>query len=154
MYKHFLLPTDGSEPSQAATEAALLLASETGARITVLNIQRPFVPPVFAEMPIAAPFTDSEYEKAVGLASARILAAVKERAEELKVSCRTITRIDSSVWETIIEVSEDEGCDLIVMASHGRRGLAALLLGSETQKVLTHSGIPVLVHRRPEDADE
>lgn len=103
MYKHFLLPTDGSEPSQAATEAALLLASETGARVTALNIQRPFVPPVFAEMPIAAPFTDSEYEKAVGLASARILATVKERAEELKVSCRTITRLDSSVWETIMK---------------------------------------------------
>jgi len=154
MYKHFLLPTDGSEPSQAATEAALLLAAETGAEVTALNIQRPFVPPVFAEMPIAAPFTDSEYEKAVAQVSQRVLSAVKGRAEELRVPCRTLTRLDSSVWETIIEVAEDEGCDLIFMASHGRRGLAALLLGSETQKVLTHSGIPVLVHRRPEDAED
>jgi len=154
MYKHFLLPTDGSEPSQAASEAALLLAAETGAKVTALNIQRPFIPPVFAEMPIAAPYADSEYEKAVARVSARVLSAVKERADALKVSCRTLTRLDSSVWETILEVAKNEGCDLIIMASHGRRGLAALLLGSETQKVLTHSGIPVLVHRRPEDADD
>jgi nucleotide-binding universal stress UspA family protein len=104
-------------------------------------------------MPIAAPFTDAEYEKAVMQASERVLASVKARADALQVSCKTLTKLDTSVWETIIDVADDEACDLIFMASHGRKGLAALILGSETQKVLTHSGVPVLVHRRPQDAD-
>lgn len=153
MYKHFLIPTDGSEPSEAAVNAALKLAAETGAKVLALNIQMPFVPPAFAEMPIAAPFTDVEYEKAVMQASERVLASVKARADALQVSCKTLTKLDTSVWETIIDVADDEACDLIFMASHGRKGLAALILGSETQKVLTHSGVPVLVHRRPQDAD-
>ncbi|MEN9513811.1 MAG: universal stress protein [Burkholderiaceae bacterium] len=153
MYKHFLIPTDGSEPSEAAVDAALKLAAETGAKVLALNIQMPFVPPAFAEMPIAAPFTDAEYEKAVMQASERVLASVKARADALQVSCKTLTKLDTSVWETIIDVADDEACDLIFMASHGRKGLAALILGSETQKVLTHSGVPVLVHRRPQDAD-
>lgn len=153
MYKHFLIPTDGSEPSEAAVDAALKLAAETGAKVLALNIQMPFVPLAFAEMPIAAPFTDAEYEKAVMQASERVLASVKARADALHVSCKTLTKLDTSVWETIIDVADDEACDLIFMASHGRKGLAALILGSETQKVLTHSGVPVLVHRRPQDAD-
>jgi len=153
MYKHFLIPTDGSEPSEAAVDAALKLAAETGAKVLALNIQMPFVPPAFAEMPIAPPFTDAEYEKAVMQASERVLASVKARADALQVSCKTLTKLDTSVWETIIDVADDEACDLIFMASHGRKGLAALILGSETQKVLTHSGVPVLVHRRPQDAD-
>jgi len=153
MYKNFLLPTDGSEPSEAAVDAALKLAAETGAQVLALNIQMPYVPPAFAEMALAAPFTDTEYERAVTQASEKLLASVAERARALNVSCKTMTKLDTSVWETIIDVAEDEACDLIFMASHGRKGLAALILGSETQKVLTHSGVPVLVHRRPQDAD-
>lgn len=81
MYKHFLIPTDGSEPSEAAVDAALKLAAETGAKVLALNIQMPFVPPAFAEMPIAAPFTDAEYEKAVMQASERVLASVLVEAQ-------------------------------------------------------------------------
>jgi nucleotide-binding universal stress UspA family protein len=149
MYKHILLPTDGSALSDKAVAAAIKLAQLLGARITAFHAMEPFPlqgayaaeasgvaelqPELFAER-------SEEYAK-------RVLAAVASAAAAAKVQCATNHAISRSASQAIVEMARKEGCDLIVMASHGRRGLEGFLLGSETQKVLTHSSIPVLVYR-------
>lgn len=149
MYKHILVPTDGSALSEKAVAAALKLAKLAGARITAFHAIEPYPlqgayaaeasgvaelqPEVFAER-------SEEYAK-------RILDAVSSAASAADVQCTTHYAISGSPWQAIVEKARAESCDLIVMASHGRRGLEGFLLGSETQKVLTHSTIPVLVYR-------
>jgi nucleotide-binding universal stress UspA family protein len=149
MYKHILLPTDGSALSDKAVEAAIKLAQQLGARITAFHAMEPYPlqgvyaaeasgvaelqPELFAER-------SEEYAK-------RVLDAVAGAAAVANVQCATAYASSSSPSEAIVEKAGKEKCDLIVMASHGRRGLEGFLLGSETQKVLTHSSIPVLVYR-------
>ena len=149
MYKHILVPTDGSELSDKAVEAAIKLAKLAGARVTAFHAIEPYPlqgayaaeasgvaelqPEVFAER-------SEEYAK-------RVLDAVAAAAAAANVECTTGYATSRSASQAIIEKARKEGCDLIVMASHGRRGLEGFLLGSETQKVLTHSTIPVLVYR-------
>jgi nucleotide-binding universal stress UspA family protein len=92
-------------------------------------------------------YSKDEYDKSAMAYGTREVEAVQARAKAASVPSHALVRLDPSPWEAIIRTAREEGCDLIFMASHGRRGMAGLLLGSETQKVLTHCKIPVLVHR-------
>ena len=147
MFRRILVPTDGSELSTEALKAAIRLAEENGAAIVALNVQPVYRPPVVAEVPVADIYSQEEYEAGALQVADKVLADASALAAAASVPCKTVAQLDASPWEAIIRVAREEGCDLIFMASHGRRGVAGLLLGSETQKVLTHCKIPVLVHR-------
>ena len=145
MFKHLLLPTDGSELSQAAIRQGVRFAKASNARVTGVSVTPEFHVLTFNTTMI-------EDTKEVFLAESRAqaqvnLALLKKAADEAGVSCDTEVAVSDHPYEAIIRVAEDKGCDLIMMASHGRHGAQALLLGSETQKVLTHTRIPVLVYR-------
>jgi nucleotide-binding universal stress UspA family protein len=145
MYKHLLLPTDGSELSAKAVRDGIQFAKEIGARITAVHVTPPFYP---SEMsPSALTAHAQEHEAASRESAQRALSAVADAARAAGVPCTTLHRVSDGPFEEIIQVATESGCDLIFMASHGRRGVKALLLGSETNKVLTHSRIPVLVTR-------
>ena len=147
MYKRILVPTDGSKLSLKAAKAAALLAKRLKARITALYVIEPFLPSSNGESALLRRHTATQkmYEDAMAEHAAKALAKVAAAAG--KARCETLTLTDFHPWEAIIKAARAKKCDLIVMASHGRRGLAGLLLGSETHKVLTHSKIPVLVCR-------
>ncbi|MCP9785508.1 universal stress protein [Cyanobium sp. N5-Cardenillas] len=156
MFRHLLVPTDGSDLSDGAIRRAVSFARETGATITFLhvlaNLSMPpqgslYGDPVLLDPAVVAQFSRAERAYAAGL-----LERARALAEEAGVRCDTAVGEHPVVHEAIIEAASRHGCDLIFMASHGRRGLAGLLLGSETQRVLTHSDLPVLVFRRPEPA--
>jgi nucleotide-binding universal stress UspA family protein len=136
MFKHILIPTDGSELSQAAVKKGMLFAKQLGAKVTGLNV-----------MPASHASTDEERIGREALESESYLTAIANMAMQEKIECDTLMERSDSPYDAIIWVADKRGCDLIMMASHGRRGFKALLLGSETQKVLTHSKIPVLVYR-------
>ena len=145
MFKHLLLPTDGSEASQVTLLKGVRLAKDFNARITGICVVPEFHVLTFNPTMI-------EDTKDVFIAESRsqahkYLALLNEAADEAGVPCETEVVLSDHPYEAIIRASETKGCDLIMMASHGRRGVQALLLGSETQKVLTHSKIPVLVYR-------
>ncbi len=145
MFKHLLLPTDGSEASQATLLKGVRLAKDFNARITGICVVPEFHVLTFNTTMI-------EDTKDVFIAESRAqahkyLALLNKAADEAGVPCETEVVLSDHPYEAIIHASETKGCDLIMMASHGRRGMQALLLGSETQKVLTHSKIPVLVYR-------
>jgi nucleotide-binding universal stress UspA family protein len=144
MYKHILIATDGSELSANAISAGLGLAKHLEARVTAVTVTEPWVP-VSTEPVLAYPLAD--YERLARDSASRILSGVAEAARKADVACATVHVKDKYPAEGIIETAKALGCDLIVMASHGRRGLNRLLLGSETTRVLTHSTIPVLVCR-------
>ncbi len=147
MFKKLLVPTDGSKLSTEAVQSTLVLASEIGAEVVALNVQPPFQPPIVAEVPAAYLYSPDEYEKVVRESARKVLDQVQAMAAEHKVTCHCVIELDPSPYEAIIRAAKAQHCDLIVMASHGRRGMAGMILGSETQKVLTHCKIPVLVHR-------
>jgi nucleotide-binding universal stress UspA family protein len=145
MYKHILLPTDGSELSAKAVRDGIRFAKESGARVTALHVTAPFYPSEMSPSSLAA--HAQEHEAHARESAARALGAAAEAARAAGVPCTTVHRVSDSPFEEIIAVARESGCDLIFMASHGRRGVKALLLGSETNKVLTHSSVPVLVTR-------
>jgi nucleotide-binding universal stress UspA family protein len=147
VFRRILAPTDGSDLSNIALKAAINFAKDRGAELIVLNVQPVYRPPVVAEVPVADVYSQEEYEAGAMQVADKLLADAKALAAAASVACKTIPQLDSSPYEAIIRVARDEGCDLIFMASHGRRGMAGLILGSETQKVLTHCKIPVLVYR-------
>lgn len=147
MFRRILVPTDGSELSTNALKAAVALAKDSGASIVALNVQPVYRPPVVAEVPVADVYSQEEYEAGALQVANKILGDACAISAGSSVPCKGVAQLDSSPYEAIIRVARDEGCDLIFMASHGRRGMAGLLLGSETQKVLTHCKIPVLVYR-------
>jgi nucleotide-binding universal stress UspA family protein len=145
MYKHILLPTDGSELSARAVRDGIQLAKEIGARVTAVHVTPPFYP---SEMtPSALTAHAHEHEAKSKESAKRALGAAEDVARAAGVPCATLHRVSDGPFEEIIKVATESGCDLIFMASHGRRGVTALLLGSETHKVLTHTRIPVLVTR-------
>jgi nucleotide-binding universal stress UspA family protein len=138
------VPTDGSELSVRAVQEAARLARLTGARLEVLSVKEPFPYSAISEMQPVPPqeFFDAQERTA----QARVQAALQAAAAHgVQASGATLEALHP--WEAILDQAKAKGCDLVVMASHGRRGLGALLLGSETQKVLTHSTLPVLVIR-------
>jgi len=148
MYKHILVPTDGSPLSLKAAKAAAELAKSLKAKITGVYAMAPVSPPMSSEGVVYhAAFSVKDYEAGVRKSADKALAKLGAVAAASKVSFDSAAVFHANPWEAIIKVAGSKKCDLIVMASHGRRGLAGLLLGSETQKVLTHSKVPVLVCR-------
>lgn len=144
MYKQILVPTDGSEISARAVQTAAGLARLCNAKLEVLSVREPFPYSAISEIQPVPP--QEFYDAQERLATSRVEAAIDAaRTEGIKAEGATIEALHP--WEAVLEQAKAKGCDLIVMASHGRRGLSALLLGSETQKVLTHSTLPVLVIR-------
>jgi nucleotide-binding universal stress UspA family protein len=145
MYKHILVPTDGSKLSRKAVVHGLRLAKALGAEVTGMTSSptwRDFYPRPRLRMISAA-----DYEREVERDAARSLAVVLRAAKAARVRCATVHARHPDPWRAIIMTARARRCDLIVMASHGHGGMKALLLGSETSKVLAHSKIPVLVHR-------
>ena len=145
MFKHILLPTDGSPLSEAAMRKGIQFAKSLNAKVTVFCVV-PALPYVGCEAEIGADFR-TQAEAAVQAEVNKNLLAIEKAAKEAGVECETAKATSAQPYEAIIEAAAKKECDLIIMASHGRRGVGALLLGSETQKVLTHSRIPVLVYR-------
>ncbi|NMG74540.1 universal stress protein [Aromatoleum diolicum] len=147
MFKHILVPTDGSPLSESTVSRAVLFAKDAGARITFFYAQPDFPMPIYGEGALIDPTTPEQFGKAAADEAKRILDAAKAAADAAGVASDSDTIVNEVPYEAVIDAAERHGCDLIFMASHGRRGIAGLLLGSETQKVLTHSKIPVLVYR-------
>lgn len=146
MFKHILLPTDGSEHSINTIRRAVTFAKEAGAKITAFYA-KPDYPMYFGEGVMLDPTTPERFAELAEQQAQEYLGVIRDLCNENSVVCNTCTSTNSVPYEAIIAAAEQNGCDLIFMASHGRRGLSALLLGSETHKVLTHSKIPVLVYR-------
>lgn len=147
LHKHILMPTDGSMLSAKAVEYGMNLAKFVGAKATVMTVSPPYQ--VFAIEPTLITETPESYQSYADRLAAKHLAAANQLATAAGVVCDTLHVTHEQPYQAIIETAAARGCDLIVMASHGRRGLAAVVLGSETVKVLTHSTIPVLVFRAP-----
>lgn len=165
MYKHILIPTDGSPLSKKAIEEAVSLAKALGAKVTGVNVVAEFgaaeahldflraygegwtmpgTPPNQSSgLPASA---DEHLEQARGIAEYR-LNAVESAARDQGVECNCVYKIHGDAYEAIVDTAREQGCDLIAMASHGWRGAKGLVIGSETQKVITHSKLPVLVLR-------
>ena len=148
MFKHILVSTDGSKLSRKAIRTAVRLAAATGAKLTGVFVIAPFMPPVYGEGVVYSQVVSPKrYKEVTGREARKALAVVEIEARTAGAEYRGATLTAVNPWEGIIRSAKAKKCDLIVMASHGRRGLAGLLLGSETSKVLTHSKIPVLVCR-------
>jgi nucleotide-binding universal stress UspA family protein len=147
MYKHLLVPTDGSELSGKAVSHAIGLARALGARMTAFYASPEYPTPIVAEGIVLEPVSLEDYEARANEEAQAILKPVVQQAEAAGVSCNTEHLIASVPWEAILNIAKKVDADAIVMASHGRRGLSAMLLGSETQRVLTHSTVPVIVVR-------
>ncbi len=147
MFKNILVPSDGSPLSQEAVTRAISFAAEAGAQLTFfcakprLPVMCPGVGAIFDSL------TLSKFQEEVDSLAHEIVDAAEKHARNAGVHCNTMVLESEVPYEGIIEAAKRNTCDLIFMASHGRRGVGGLLLGSETQKVLTHSKIPVLVYR-------
>ena len=144
MYTHILLPTDGSDLSKAAMKHGVALAKAIGARVTALVVSTPLQSLVVD--PYAATKALVQYKALVADQTAKYLNHIREDAESVGVVCATLCVEHDKPYEAIVDTIREQGCDLVVMASHGLRGISALL-GSETLKVLTHSSVPILVYR-------
>lgn len=145
MYKHILVATDGSEHAEKAFSHAVDLARVLGAKLTAVTVTAPLEMTAIEGVVITPPADDFDAWQKKQATEA--LTKATKAAAAAKVTAETRHLVHRQAYQGIIEAARSEGCDLIVMASHGRRGVSALLLGSETQKVLTHSTIPVLVVR-------
>jgi nucleotide-binding universal stress UspA family protein len=147
MYRQILVPTDGSALSEKAVTHAIGLAKALGAGVTAFYMSSEYPIPMYAEGVVIEPISMEEYKAMAETEARKILDDVKAKAQAAGVACTTRHVIASSPWESILEAAGEVGADVIVMASHGRRGMSALLLGSETSRVLTHSTLPVVVVR-------
>lgn len=145
MFKHLLLPTDGSELSEAAIKKGVQFAKTINAKITGIHVIPEFH--VFTYRTEMLEDTREQYAKDSRAHAQQYLAVIERAAQEAGVTCDTAYATSDEPYEVIIKTAAERGCDLIMMASHGRRGVQGLLIGSETHKVLTHSKIPVLVYR-------
>jgi len=145
MYKRILVPTDGTERSVHALETALRLAALSGGHVIAVHASPP--PYVMApELGLAAPIHEAWRREREQLGQDAV-AYVRRRAGEAGVICQTMLAPGLAPHDAIVRIAREQGCDLIVMASRGRGGLAGRLIGSETWKVLSHSAVPVLVLR-------
>ncbi|MEB3200974.1 MAG: universal stress protein [Synechococcaceae cyanobacterium] len=156
MFRHLLVPTDGSDLSLAAVRQAIALARESAARMTVVHVmERLLLTPQGALFGDAAGFDPELLQRVHQAEQAQaqaVLGEARRLAEAGGVVCDAVLREQGVIHEAILETAASQGCDLIFMASHGRRGLAGLVLGSVTQRVLNHSELPVLVYRQPGSA--
>jgi nucleotide-binding universal stress UspA family protein len=145
MFKHVLIATDGSELAQKALAHGLALAKALDARVTAVTVTDIY--PTGPYSPIPMPSMIEHYEAAAALSAANILAAVNDAATKLGVACVPLHVKDQAPAEGILDAANESGCDVIVVASHGRSGMKRLLLGSVAQKVVTLSTVPVLICR-------
>jgi len=145
MFTHLLVPTDGSEASEAVIRQSIEIAQLLKARVTGLHVMQPFH--LFSYQPDMLEDTREQFDQDSQRLAAELLAVIERAAEAAGVPCETLSVAGDLPYEAILKAAEEQGCDLIAMASHGRRGVKGLLLGSETQKVLIHTHKPVLVFR-------
>lgn len=145
MFKHILLPSDGSELSEAAIQKGILFAKSINAKVTGFHVILPFHIVTLRTQMLED--TREQFERDSKAHAKEFLAVIEKAAKEAGVTCDTAYVTDDHPYEAIIKAAEEKGCDLVMMASHGRKGVQGLLIGSETQKVLTHIKIPVLVFR-------
>jgi nucleotide-binding universal stress UspA family protein len=145
MFRNILIATDGSDLAAKVVEQGVLFAKEIGAKITAVTVTEPFH--FLSVSPNQLQYTPIEYKKHAESQAHKVLGVVSAAAKSAGVDCDTLHVEHELVYQAIIEAATARRCDLIVMASHGRRGVSAVVLGSETVKVLTHSKIPVLVYR-------
>lgn len=146
MFTNILIPTDGSDQSQRAVRVGVELAKLHGARVTGIHVI-PDYHLLIAYEGAFDPVTEERIEEEAKSRAETYLEFVRNAAAEAGVPCSTACETGDHPYEAILRTAEASGCDLIVMTSHGRKGLAAVLLGSETRKVLTHAKVPVLVVR-------
>jgi nucleotide-binding universal stress UspA family protein len=148
MFKHILIPTDGSRLALKGVKAGARLARATGARVTGLYVVPPYVPPMYGEGAIYVPgYSVTEYRQQGARAARKALAAVAAEARAARVRFTPKVVQGRPAWEGILRTARAGKCDAVVMASHGRGGIGGVILGSETQRVLAHGKIPVLVIR-------
>ena len=145
MYKHILVATDGSKLSAKAVTQAIDLAQTLGAGLTAFYASPDYPLPAYSDGVAFEPMSRKEYATLCKKEADKILGAVAMKAESAGLEFNTVHAIAPTPWEAILSAARKNKCDAIVMASHGRRGLSAVLLGSETQKVLTHSSVPILI---------
>jgi nucleotide-binding universal stress UspA family protein len=143
MFKHILLPTDGSDLSEAAIRKGIQFAKSIGARVTGFYAMPEFH--IFTYKTEMLEDTKEQFLRDSKAHADKYLAAIEKAAKETGVACDTVRAASDHPYQAILKAARDTGCDLIMMASHGRTGIQGLLLGSETQKVLTHTRLPVLV---------
>lgn len=147
MFKHILVPTDGSDLSVETVKRAISFARESGAHITFFYAKPEYPVAFYGEGAFIDPTTPEKFAEMADQQAQEILSACEQLARDGNVAATSLAVTSDIPYEAIIAAASSAGCDLIFMASHGRRGISGLLLGSETQKVLTHSKIPVLVYR-------
>lgn len=148
MFKHILIPTDGSRLAAKGIKAGVKLAKALGARVTGVYVAAPYLPPMYGDAGMyLAGLSPQEHKKVVAREAKKALAAIEIEAGLAKVPCKVESLTDVQPWRGILRVARLRKCDAIAMASHGRGGLGGLILGSETARVLAHSKIPVLVSR-------
>jgi nucleotide-binding universal stress UspA family protein len=145
MFKHILIPTDGSDLSRKALLYGVQLARESRAKVTALTVRPPYVIGSMDMIGVVGP--QDEFEAETQRFADYALTQARMAADAACVTIETVQDVGDQPYRVIVECAKTQACDLIVMASHGRRGMSALLLGSETAKVLTHSNVPVLVYR-------
>lgn len=145
MYPRILIPTDGSELAGKAVSHGFELARKLGSEVTLLRVVAPPAPLVMEGVVISYPIEEARKEVLAVVGEQFQALEARAKAEGIKMVTRTVE--SDQAWRAIVDTASDIGADLIVMASHGRRGVSALVLGSETHKVLTHSTTPVLVYR-------
>ena len=149
MFKHILIPTDGSKVSNEAAQAGVQLAAALGARVTAFFAAPPATPIIYKAMLPVGYATPEEHEAMTRKAAERYLGVVEKAARAAGVPCESVTATSDYPADAILATAKKRRCDLVFMASHGRRGLRkSSLLGSETQKVLSQGPLPVLVYRK------
>jgi len=149
VFKHILIPTDGSPLSNAAAAAGVRLARSLGARVTGLFAAPPATPVIYRAVLPVGYATPREHERMIRKAAERHLGAIERAAGAAGVRCEAVTVTSDFPADAILAAARKHKCDLVVMGSHSRRGLRGVLLGSETQKVLARSPVAVLVYRGP-----
>jgi len=147
MFKHILVPTDGSELCQASAHSAIKFAKDAGARVCAFYAKPEYPVTYYGEGALIDPTTPEQFAELADQQAKDNLSFIEKLCSEAGVPCSTVTVTSDAPYEAIIDVATQKDCDLIYMASHARRGLASLFLGNETDKVLTHTKIPVLVYR-------
>jgi nucleotide-binding universal stress UspA family protein len=148
MFRHILLPVDGSKLALRGAKAGIRLAKALRARVTAVYVIPPFMPIAYGDAAVYVPaLSPQEYKKATEKGARKALAAVEAEAKKARVRCKSRHLTAAQVYDGILRTAKSAKCDCVAMASHGRGGLAGVLLGSETTRVLAHSKVPVLVLR-------
>jgi nucleotide-binding universal stress UspA family protein len=147
MFRNILVPTDGSPLSRRAIKQAVRFAKEQKARVTGLYVAPPYQPRATEDSAILSFVSPRQYEERIRATARGHLKTIERSAAAAGVSCETLHTLSDFPYDEIVRTARRKKCDLIYMASHGRRGISLLLLGSQTGKVLAHSPVPVMVYR-------